>query len=116
MAQATDQESAFAPRPATDAAGFELSGDRPVRLALAASAVAGVASVPVVLAVYGAVPMGHLLYVAMLIGLLVGSVGLVVAGLGVAALRAVRGFGRATGERADKRRARGGWRGRLAFD
>ncbi|MEM6459134.1 MAG: hypothetical protein AAF710_07055 [Planctomycetota bacterium] len=93
------------------------SGDRPIWLALAGSCVAMAAAVPAVLIAHGGwVPVGHLLYVALLAGLLVGTTGLLIAGLVVGGMRVVRSSRPGVARAEGKRRGRGGLLGRLAFN
>ncbi|MBB6429855.1 hypothetical protein [Algisphaera agarilytica] len=66
------------------------SDDQPIYVALAGSALAAVASVPVLLAIWGAAPILNLLYVAALLGLLIGMTGLFTAGLILNAIRLVQ--------------------------
>jgi len=89
------------------------TGDRPIYLTLAGSALAAAAAVPVILAAYGPMAMMKLLYPSLIAGLLVGMSGLLIAGLaanGVRLLKAARGE---TTERAP--RPTGKLRGKLAF-
>ncbi|MEM9882986.1 MAG: hypothetical protein AAF800_08730 [Planctomycetota bacterium] len=93
------------------------SGDRPIWLTLAASALAAAAAVPVILIANGGwVPVGHLLYTAVLAGLLVGTIGLLVAGLVVGVGRVVRAARRDVPQAEGKRRSRSGLRNRLALN
>lgn len=93
--------------------------DRPLYLALYASAVVGVATVPVLLAVIGETESLLLIvFPAALIGAIAGCVGLAVAGVASNLLRAWRGY---RARSARRRRAAAGKvadvpQGRLAFD
>lgn len=89
------------------------TGDRPIYLTLAVSALASVAAVPVILAVYGPMATLKLLYPSLLAGLLVGMSGLLIAGLvtsGVRAVKAARG-----GQSVRAPRPTGKLRGKLAL-
>ncbi|MEM9420279.1 MAG: hypothetical protein AAGA25_14665 [Planctomycetota bacterium] len=87
------------------------SDDRPIYVALAGSGLAAVASVPVLLAIFGATPILQLIYVAALLGLLVGMVGLFTAGLITNAIRFVRAQQEAKAVKSDR-----GPLGKLAFN
>ncbi|MEM6854172.1 MAG: hypothetical protein AAF911_14885 [Planctomycetota bacterium] len=89
------------------------TGDRPIYLTLAASGLSFVAAVPVMLAILGPLEVWKLLYACLLIGLLVGTSGLLVAGLAVSAKRALQA--RRTGEAGPSTKPTRGLRGKLAF-
>ena len=92
MVEVKESYSSLSQRPEADVpAGLS---DRPLKLALAGSAVAfGVAVAGCLIATEGWMPAGHLLYVSALIGLLTGASGLLAGGLseaGIAAWRQAR--------------------------
>lgn len=89
------------------------TGDRPIYLALAVSALSAAAAVPVLLAVYGPMATMKLLYPCLLIGLLVGATGLLGAGLSANLVRALRA--QRNGQAVAPAKPSRGLRGKLAF-
>ncbi len=89
------------------------TGDRPIYLSLAVSALASAAAVPVILAIMGPMETLKLLYPSLLIGLLVGATGLLVAGLATNLVRALRA--QRTGQAIPQAKPSRGLRGKLAF-
>ncbi|MEM8737887.1 MAG: hypothetical protein AAGG38_05330 [Planctomycetota bacterium] len=108
------EQSVFASRSAMPGDfGKSAVGPAPVLL-LAGSVLAGAASVPVLLAAFGAVPVGHLLYVGLLVGLLTGSSTLLAVRLGYRLAALWTATSRQTPPQAADARPR--WRARLAWN